>query len=321
MWHRLEGYGAAWPGLVEAAVLALVEPPGPQTQTLSKAWSFRWQFPLSDGQWSQVRMTLDRLTSAAVTWLTSSTTVAVRPLRFPPGTFPESVRDAYGEATRLGMQSGAPSPPQPPREPPPALTDTERAAIVTAQRHAGARLRPILRGFHARMEARLLDLERQAVQRRTAQALASREAPQALASALGYDRGFQRDWDRVARTELADAFNQGAVAALIARHPTNQVDGEPVEDPKVPGVRVFKIVSVNACVHCRRIWTQPDGAPRLYNLSDVLANPSNEGVPAAQWVAQSGTIHPNCTEGPLLEYVPAVEPTFERMRIEHATRS
>lgn len=316
-WQRLEAWGALWPDLSAHQLASLVDD---DALSLVKAWSWHWRFPLSDGQWGTVKLTLDRLASAAVNWLSGATP---RSDRDQPGIPPEALlpglHDIYGDATRLGMASSAPSTPQGLMPP---LTDTERAAVTVARRHAGARLTPVLRGFHARMEARLLEIERQAVQRRTAAALGQREGPQALASVLAAERGhFQRDWQRVARTELADAFNQGAVATLIARHPTNQVDGQPVEDPKVPAVKVLKIPSVNACLHCKRIWLQPDGAPRLYNLVDVLAHTSNEGLPAAQWSACVGPSHPNCACSNLLEYVPAVEPTFERMRIEHATRS
>jgi hypothetical protein len=317
-WRQLEAWGRTWPTILQEALNRLMIDT-PVTNELVKARVFGWLIPFTGQQWATLRFTLDGVASIALDWLTGRKPGPESRPRVDPRAFPPALRDSYGNAARAGMEHGVQETPPAPR--PRALTPAERAAIRIAQQHAGARLRPIFRGLNDRLEARILEQERQAVRTLIPQALETRTGPMALASALADEAGnFDRDWHRVARTELSEAFNQGAAEALIARHPSNQERIARGEAPQIPNVKVFKITSVNACLSCQRIWLQPDGTPRLYDLQEVVSNPSNDGRPAAEWTAQIGPIHPNCTEGSLLEYSPVVEPTFERMRQEAAIR-
>ncbi len=108
----------------------------------------------------------------------------------------------------------------------------------------------------------------------------------------------QNDFDRVARTELHFAHAEGALHTL--KEEASLVgDADPL---------VYKIVGGDSCRDCRRIWG-PMAAPRTYRLSEVEARNDgrgNFGLPRASWGPCVGPIHPNCTEGPLHLWVPAV---------------
>jgi hypothetical protein len=260
--------------------------------------------------WGRIRRHLTGFAESIVQWLTAGKAPTAAYVSPPqrPHTYPEAGQNVFGRAARLGMAVAPHAP----------LTPTERYAVRYAQQHAGSKLRTMFTGLNDRLETALLEQERQAIQQQVPVAILQRQGPDALASALAHvQETFLRDWRRVARTELVEAHGQGAVASLIARHPSQAG----ADTPEIPQILVYKITSVNSCAHCRRIWIGADGAPRLYPLSEVLANGTNEGRKAEDWRAVPGPIHPNCTEGALLEYTPAVEQVFDRMRQEHAIRT
>lgn len=148
----------------------------------------------------------------------------------------------------------------------------------------------------------LSEQERRLVRRETAAAVVRRDTAEALAVRLRdtvQGTAITNNLDRVARTELMFAHNEGAKAELKARA---EASGEP--DP-----RVFKQISPHACVHCRRIWGAA-GKPTIYRLSEIEANDAeggNMGRKAPDWRATTGPIHPNCTCGHLLRYTPGID--------------
>ena len=126
------------------------------------------------------------------------------------------------------------------------------------------------------------------VERRSARELA-RELRAAVAGTK-----LTNEMERVARTELRDAHASGAYQAL-----KEQAGLAGLPDPEV-----YKITSPTGCQQCIRIWGR--GGSRRYKLSQVEAweaQGGNYGRPAAQWGPTIGTVHPNCTCGPLLLYV------------------
>jgi len=52
---------------------------------------------------------------------------------------------------------------------------------------------------------------------------------------------------------------------------------------------------VHNCPHCRRLHLESDGVtPKIYRLSDVLANGTNVGKKADDWQMVINVVHPNC---------------------------
>ena len=240
---------------------------------------------------------------------------------------PPHVENGIEQACLAGMDQQARSQLDKARPLRDALTAIEQAAIRYAQRAAGAVLQPILAGVQARVMRRVLQEERQALQQRVPDAIAQRQSPRRLASLLAADIGdWQRDLERVARTELAEAYNHGAMATLIAQHPSNQVrhpDGtlHPVAQSVPPPVHIFRTPAHTACDHCRDLYVNTDGTPHLYALQEVLSNPSNYGLLAHQWTAQVGVTHPNCLCSSWQTYIPALHgPLFASMSQEGSGR-
>lgn len=117
-----------------------------------------------------------------------------------------------------------------------------------------------------------------------------------LREAVSGHSSLTNDMDRVARTELVFAVNDGARVML-----REQTKAAGIADPDV-----WKMVRPRACRECQRIWGPPE-KPRIYKLSQVEANDAAGGnfrKPARDWVAVTGPVHPNCTEGPLLLHTP-----------------
>jgi hypothetical protein len=112
------------------------------------------------------------------------------------------------------------------------------------------------------------------------------------------------DMRRVARTELNNAQSHGAYVGL-----KDALAKQGEKDPDV-----FKFVSVHSCIDCRRIWGEPT-QPRHYKLSHIEAREAaggNFGLPRSEWGPCIGGIHPNCTEGPLMYYAPALTDAINR---------
>jgi hypothetical protein len=94
-------------------------------------------------------------------------------------------------------------------------------------------------------------------------------------------------WSTIVKTELARASNWGAVDAILH----NNKD----KDPK--DILVFKAGpnDERTCKHCAKFWFKEDGrTPRLYRLSELMANGSNIGRKAKDWLATVDPTHPHC---------------------------
>lgn len=101
-----------------------------------------------------------------------------------------------------------------------------------------------------------------------------------------------RDWMRVASTELHNLVQEGKAAAIQKNTGGN--------DP-----RVFKRPKPDACAYCKILYLESDGVtPRVFRLSDLVANGSNQGRkanrptlsgPAAtEWKPTLDSVHPFC---------------------------
>lgn len=95
-----------------------------------------------------------------------------------------------------------------------------------------------------------------------------------------------KDWDRVVTTELAQASNLGAFDAIIENN----------RSKKPSDILVYKTGPHDGktCKHCLKFWFLDDGAtPRVYKLSELVANGSNFGKKAKDWQPTVGITHPN----------------------------
>lgn len=102
-----------------------------------------------------------------------------------------------------------------------------------------------------------------------------------------------RDWRRVAVTELTNTMNAGAADQM-----TTQNKGLTSDQ-----IYVYKAIPLdtNTCAQCIRLYLEADKAtPKVYPLSELIANGTNKGLKQADWKAVVGATHPNC-RGTLLQ--------------------
>ena len=99
---------------------------------------------------------------------------------------------------------------------------------------------------------------------------------------------WKRDWHRVAQTEMWDAKLQGEAEAIV--------NGEsPLSDDK-GDTMVYKRPAPDACAKCKQLYLENDGVtPRVFKMSHLLSNGTNNGKKQSDWVPTLGVIHPNCT--------------------------
>ena len=96
-----------------------------------------------------------------------------------------------------------------------------------------------------------------------------------------------RDWHRVAHTEMWNAKLQGEAEAIINNEsPLSKQGGDTL---------VYKKPAHNACKKCKQLLLEPDGVtPKVFKMSELIANGDNYGLKQADWKPVVGTIHPNC---------------------------
>lgn len=102
-----------------------------------------------------------------------------------------------------------------------------------------------------------------------------------------------RNWERVVHTEVSNAISLGSVDRIIEDN-----KGKNPED-----VLVYRIVKDDAalCKWCRKFYVDSDGTPKIYRLSELLANGSNYGKKTSDWKPVALATHPNERCSPVIE--------------------
>ena len=198
-----------------------------------------------------------------------------------------------------GAGGGGPKPP----EPPDFLTDLQKHSWTQARERAGSFVRGLGNIVTVEAETALAEvwngeqIEREAdadrrsemvdiIREETAAATANNskwrsDTAQKLASRLGNRTGdWSRNWERIARTEMQGAYNEGSVLEAI------EWDG--------PDALIARIPEPSACADCRRVHLTRDGRPRVFKASDLINNGTNVGRKRTEWQATIWPIHPNC---------------------------
>lgn len=98
---------------------------------------------------------------------------------------------------------------------------------------------------------------------------------------------WERDWHRVAHTEMWSAKCQGEVEAIV--------NGDsPLSSDKEETLIYIK-PSHNACNKCKQLYLERDGiTPKTFILADLIANGTNYGKKQADWKPVVPPLHPNC---------------------------
>lgn len=97
----------------------------------------------------------------------------------------------------------------------------------------------------------------------------------------------ERDWHRVAHSEMWNAKLQGEAEAIVNNESPLSKQGA--------DTLVYKKPAPNACNKCKQLYLEKDGiTPRVFKISELLANGDNYGKKQADWVPTLGILHPNC---------------------------
>lgn len=115
-------------------------------------------------------------------------------------------------------------------------------------------------------------------------AVIERDTAASVAREIGQKTGdWTRDLSRIAETEMQNAFEIAKAETLLE---------ETDFDAKV----FYKQVYPGACRHCIRLYlTNGVGSePKLFSYNELLANGTNIGRKANDWLPVLGTVHPFC---------------------------
>jgi len=121
------------------------------------------------------------------------------------------------------------------------------------------------------------------VRREISTAISDRASIQNIISNWGNKTGnWQRDYGRIAETEMNSIFQLGRSLQIEEKYGENQL--------------VFKDVYPGACRHCIRLYlTGGIGSePRLFKLNELIANGTNIGRKVADWKPVLESVHPFC---------------------------
>jgi hypothetical protein len=194
----------------------------------------------------------------------------------------------------------------------PKLTPEDEAAIEWVQKRAGELITRPVQTAAGRVLVRLSDDDLGSIRATLAGHLEEGtdrgKLKQDLAAALT-GTTLQNDLDRIIRTELQFAHGYGAYNKLKEQAKTEFGEDDP---------QVYRVASINACTHCKRIWGPPT-KPIIYRLSQIEAHEAqggNVGLPAAQWGPVIGPVHPNCACSPLAYYRPVFQDAISRVAEE-----
>ena len=130
--------------------------------------------------------------------------------------------------------------------------------------------------------------EREAVRKIVTTGIENKDSRNKIKQALqDATRDYKRDWDRVVSTEIWNAKCLGEAEAIL--------NNETILSNKGGETLVFKRVRGKGCIHCKRLYLEADGVtPKIFKLSDLIANGNNYYLKTADWRPCVGTTHPNC---------------------------
>jgi len=221
--------------------------------------------------------------------------------------FIAQAEDAARAAGPIPSTGGAKPPPPPPSEtgappltpkPPRWLSPQEQAAHSEALSRAGDYARGLgnawaaegreaaLEGWQGEDISEEVDAEtrermRRLIREETASSIVTERDARKLARDMADRSGYySHNWERIATTELQGAHNAGRVSDAIDAH------GEDAQ--------IARITESGACVHCLRLFRDEDGLPRVFSAAELLANGTNVGRKAADWLPTVWPVHPNC---------------------------
>lgn len=179
------------------------------------------------------------------------------------------------------------------------LTQMERNSLKYAQQNASQYVTALgqkidktisTKALSANRKINLESMQRDKIKDKVSQAILKRQTRGELTSELYHNlEDWNRDWKRVAHTELWNSRLQGEVASILA--------GDTIHgNAKGGDTKVYRKPAPDACQHCKRLYLEADGVtPKIFNLNELISNGDNVGRKTIDWKPTTHTTHPNCT--------------------------
>lgn len=105
--------------------------------------------------------------------------------------------------------------------------------------------------------------------------------PQRLAEQLAREtKDFNRDWHRIAVTELQALYNEAVLLQAVERHGDQ--------------TRLARVPEQSACKDCKRLFLDEYGEPVVKSAKEWLEAGTNVGKPRRAWVATIYPLHSRC---------------------------
>lgn len=170
------------------------------------------------------------------------------------------------------------------------LNAAEKAALDVVKRQAYGDIKGLGNRIVQQVNNTIIQVSKQQekkmrkqIQQVAHQAIKDRISLQQFSSELGHaTKDWSRDFDRIADYIMHSAYQHGRAEYLIDKY------GDKVE--------IYFTVYNGACKHCIETYLT-DGLgsePRIFLLTDVLANGSNIGRKSDQWLPSVDPLHPWC---------------------------
>lgn len=178
-------------------------------------------------------------------------------------------------------------------------SELEESRIRAAERRAARGLQNIRRnivdGLYKKIEEEqsktITEAEvKDIVKDQVVTALKTRASITSLASAIPRElKSYSRDWLMVASTEMHSARQHGTADAIIRGTGAYSGFSEDADDR-----RVFVQPTRGACDECKDAYLDERGIPKIFKLSELMANGTNIGVPKKQRKPVVPPHHPWC---------------------------
>lgn len=193
------------------------------------------------------------------------------------------------------------------------LSKLEKLAVIEAQQSAGTYLRSFASEIEDGIFSRVAATDGKLVTEATIQgiikdevafALLQNKTWEALAESLASELNtkLSKKVERIARTEMHGAKQRGIVQAIA-----NKVDIYQHSDG--PDSKVSVVTEAGCCSDCSKLYSEADGTPKIFKLSELLKNGTNADKQHtrtnglhAHWLPVVPPSHPHCFC--TLRYVP-----------------
>ncbi len=81
-------------------------------------------------------------------------------------------------------------------------------------------------------------------------------------------------------TEIQALFNESGIMAAVASNGRE--------------ARVIRLPESGACKHCKRLFLDGEGQPKVFSVSEILSYGTNAGRKPVDWLPTLWPVHPNC---------------------------